>query len=149
MKKLAVIRLRGTLNISKELSDTLKFMHLHYKHHAAVIDATPANIGMIKKVRDFITWGEISKEVFTQLLVKRGRLSGNKRLSMKDSEVKKFVTDFFTGKAKLKDIGVKPVFRLSPPSGGFERRGIKKPLKDKGALGPRRAEIDKLLLKMI
>ena len=39
-------------------------------------------------------------------------------------------------------------FRLHPPKGGFERRGIKKTFKEGGVLGYRGKEIIKLIEKM-
>ena len=41
------------------------------------------------------------------------------------------------------------VFALSPPRGGFERKGIKASFSDKGALGYRADKINDLLKKMM
>ena len=51
--------------------------------------------------------------------------------------------------ATLAKLGVKPVFRLTPPKKGHERKGIKKDYTVGGALGYRASDINKLLLKMI
>jgi large subunit ribosomal protein L30 len=41
------------------------------------------------------------------------------------------------------------VFRLSPPRGGFERKGIKTPFTMGGALGNRKEKINDLIKRMI
>ncbi len=50
---------------------------------------------------------------------------------------------------KEKRPSAKKFFSLHPPRGGFERKGIKKPFKLKGALGFRGDKINDLIKKMI
>jgi len=113
-------------------------------------------LGMIEKIKDFVTFGELDKETFTKLLKARGRLAGNKPLtedylkSKINSDFQKFSDDFVAFKTELKIIpGIKQFFRLHPPIGGFERQGIKKTFAEGGALGYRGKEINKLLQRMI
>jgi len=52
--------------------------------------------------------------------------------------------------AKISDIPeLKHMFRLNPPTGGHERKGIKKPYALGGALGYRGKEINELIGRMI
>jgi len=52
--------------------------------------------------------------------------------------------------AELSDIpDLKPVFRLKPPSKGYDRGGIKQPYTKGGALGYRSEKINDLLKRMI
>ena len=60
---LAVIRLRGNIGLRKELHDTMRMLGLKKINTAAILPRTDSIIGMIKKVEDFVTWGEISKEL--------------------------------------------------------------------------------------
>lgn len=145
--KVAVVRVRGKVNLRKEIKDTLNLLRLKKKNHCVVLDNTPSIMGMIKKVRDYITWGEINEDTFKKMLKKRGRV-GRKRLNLKDEEIEKFTKEFFDGKKKLSDINVNPVFRLKPPSKGFERGGIKVQY-PRGALGYRGEKINELLERMI
>lgn len=115
--KIAVIRIKGIINIRKDVRDTLKMMNLHNKNYCVVLEGTPSNIGMIKKAKDFITWGEIDQET-------------EKLLEKREEKGKKF-------------------FRLHPPKGGFERKGIKVPFKVGGALGYRKEKINNLIKRMI
>lgn len=134
----------------------MKMLRLFNKNYCVVVDNNQNYIGMIKKIKDYVTWGEIDKNTFEFLLKKRGKLAGNKPLTeeyLKEklkSSFTEFAKDFFDGKKLLKDIpGVKQFFRLSPPVKGFERGGIKKPFSMGGALGYRKDNINNLVQRMI
>lgn len=153
---LAVIRIRGTVNIRDEIEDTLKMLRLHRVNHATLINNTPSYLGMLQKAKDYITWGEIDVETLSLLLSKRGRLTGNKRLSdqhiqenLKIKTIDEFAKAVCENRAKLSDLpNLKPIFRLRPPKGGFHRT-IKKSLHANGELGYRGEKINDLLKKMI
>jgi large subunit ribosomal protein L30 len=155
-KLLAVIRLRGIVNIRSEINDTLKMFRLHHINHATLITSSPSYLGMLQKAKDYITWGEIDAETLSQLLIKRGRLTGNKRLSdqyikenVKFKTIDEFAKAIYKNQAKLSDLpSLKPVFRLRPPKKGFHRT-IKKSFHASGELGNRGEKINELLKKMI
>lgn len=126
-KKIAVIMVRGLIGIDKKKRDTLVMLRLYRKNYCVVLDNTPSITGMLKKVKDYVTWGEIDDETLKLLREKREEKTKNKE-----------------GKET-----VKPFFRLSPPRGGFERKGIKKPFNVGGALGYRRAKINELIKRMV
>jgi len=110
---------------------------------------------MLQVAKDYITWGEIDKDVLSKLINLRGKLKGNKDIT--DDYIKSATSynsietlsqAIVDNKFKYKDIpDVKPIFRLSPPKKGYE--GIKRSFVNKGALGYRRKEINKLLERMI
>jgi len=155
-KLLAVIRLRGAVKVRREINDTLKMLRLHHVNHATIIKNSPSYLGMLQKAKDYITWGEINAETLSLLLTKRGRLIGNKRLNdeyvkekLKYNTVEEFAKAVYENKAKLSDLpGLKPVFRLHPPKGGFHRT-IKRAFRSNGELGYRGEKINELLEKMI
>ena len=156
MSKIAVLRIRGDLNVRREIKDTLKMLRLFNKNYCVIVDNNPNYVGMIKKIKDYVTWGEVNKETVELLLKNRGRLAGNKKLSEEYLKEKlkcsfnDFVNDFFDKKKSLNDIpGLKQFFRLSPPIRGFERGGIKKPFSMGGALGYRKENINDLVRRMI
>lgn len=156
MKKIAVIRIRGKIGVKKDIKDTLKMLRLYNKNYCVVLDNKPQNLGMLKKAKDYITWGDINEEVFKDLLKKRGKLPGNKGLTeeyIKEKlklDIEAFSKEFFEEKKSLKDIpGFKLFFRLKPPVGGFERKGIKTPFSLGGTLGYRKEKINDLIKKMI
>jgi len=152
--KIALVRVRGKVDVNRDIANTLDFLHLKYKNNCNIVDDTPNNMGMVQKVKDYITFGEIEKETFEKMLVKRGVMNGGKKISdetlkPKFNSISSFVDAFFEGKASFKDIDLKIPFRLTPPAKGFEKAGIKKPFSLGGALGNRKNKINELLLRMI
>jgi len=152
---LAVVRIRGTVNVRRDVKDTLAMLRLHKPNHATLIPATPTYLGMLQKAKDYITWGEVSKETIVKLLRFRGRLVGGEKLteeSLKKLGFKDFselAEALYSCRVKLKDVPrLKPVFRLHPPSGGF-KRPVKKAFSEGGELGYRGEEINRLIEKMI
>ncbi|MBU1939511.1 MAG: 50S ribosomal protein L30 [Candidatus Diapherotrites archaeon] len=151
----AAVRIRGDIGIMGEILDTLKMLRLHRTNHLVVLEENAVAKGMLKKTSDYLTYGEIDKESFVKVMEKRGRLPGNRRLdaefykAQKVKGAEEIVDAVLSGKKKLSDFGIKPVFRLRPPSKGFERAGIKKSFVVNGALGYRGKEINKLIGKMI
>ncbi len=151
---IAAIRVRGRTGIKKEIADTLDMLKLTRINHAVLIEENPSYRGMLQKAKDYITWGEVDEEIVSQLLSKRGKLSGNLKVTedyIKENtdyssveELSKAVVD---SGAKLEDSGVKPVFRLHPPRKGYEN--IKKTFTESGSLGYRGDKIGDLIKKMI
>lgn len=154
-KCLAVLRLRGSVNIARELEQVFSFLHLNRKNHLTLMKGSPSNVGMIRRIKDYATWGEVSQETISKLIEKRGRLKGNQRLT--DEKVKeklgynsmeKLANAIYELKTDLWKVpGLKPIFRLHPPKGGFHGT-IKKPY-PKGEVGYRGEKINDLLAKMI
>lgn len=154
MKKLAVIRIRGRVDVPPDVKKTLELLRLHKKFHATIIDDRPSYLGMLKKVQEWVTWGEIDAETLALLLRRRGRLRGNVKLT--DEYIRKYgyssIEDFAKAivecKATLKDIpNLKPIFRLHPPVGGF-KGSTKKHYKEGGELGYRGEAINELIRRM-
>lgn len=156
MNRIAIVRVRGRNGIERKVDDTLKMLRLYKPNGCVIVPASPIYIGMINKVKDFVTWGEIDKETFEKMIKKRGKIVGDKPLTEEYLKEKlktrfdEFTKEYFEGKKELKDIpGFKTFFRLSPPSSGYERKGIKKPFSMGGSLGYRKEKINELLQRMI
>lgn len=154
-KCLAVVRVRGTVNVRKDIEDTLKMLNLTRNCHATLIDDRPSYLGMLQKVQNQVTWGEVSKEVIAMLLKKRGRLIGNRKITDEYAQKLGFqslddLADAIYGlRVEFNKIpGIKPVFRLKPPSGGYEG-SVKKSWVSGGVTGYRGEAINDLLKKMI
>ena len=137
----AVIRVRGKVKIKSEIEDTLHILRLNRKNHCILIPESRSYKGMLQKVKDRITWGEISDDMLQKLIMKRGRKPGNKRLT--EEEAKKVAESLKAGNKPE----IKPVFRLTPPSKGF-KKSIKQHYPN-GELGYRKEKINELLEKMI
>ncbi|ENN96562.1 50S ribosomal protein L30P [Methanocaldococcus villosus KIN24-T80] len=151
----AVIRVRGRIGVRGDIADTLKMLRLHKVNHCVIIPETDTYKGMLRKAKDYITWGEINKETLKKLILKRGRLPGNKRVNeeiikeLTGMDIDELCEKIINGEIKIKDLPIKPVFRLHPPKRGWERRGIKKHFKEGGALGYRGEKINELLERMM
>jgi len=140
--KIAVIRVRGLVRVKKEINDTLNMLRLYKKNCCVVVPATEGYVGMIKKVKDYVTYGEISEETFKLLIEKRGQLYKEREKSNKG---KINYNKFFVHNNKK----YKKYFRLSPPKKGFGRKGIKVSFKASGARGYRKEKINDLIKRMI
>lgn len=140
--KVAVILIRGKIDMNHQVKDTVKMLRLDRKHVCTVFDKNPSVMGMLRKVKDYTTFGVISDETLKLLIDKRGEeYKGRVTDSRGKYQYNKFIE--VNGK-KYKNF-----FRLSPPKGGFESRGIKKPFTMGGVLGDRKEKIAELIQKMI
>lgn len=139
----AAIRLKGLVKIREDFKDTLKMLRLNRKMHCVVLEENDVVKGMLQKVKDRITWGEIDDDILKLLIEKRGRKAGDVRLTKEEAgKIFKETKE----KSKVPD-SIKPVFRLTPPSKGF-KHSIKQHY-PKGELGYRGKEINELLKRMI
>ncbi len=140
-KKLAVILVRGLVEVPQKVKDTLSFLNLKRKNNCVILEKTPVNMGMIQKVKDYITWGEIDDKLFNDLLTKRGKEVVARLTDVKNKYSYNFME--INGKKYSK------VFHLNPPKKGFGRKGIKVPFKTGGALGYRAEKINDLIERML
>jgi large subunit ribosomal protein L30 len=154
-KCLVAVRIRGISDISQETRDTMMMLRLTRNCHATLLDSRPAYNGMLRKSKNCITWGEVSKETIAELLKKRGRLVGDNKLT--DEYAKelgyKSLDDLaealFNVDVEFSSLpGVKPLFRLRPPSKGFKGK-IKKSFAAGGEAGYRGEAINDLLKRML
>lgn len=151
-----MIRIRGEVHVDKGVLTTLKMLRLFKKHNCVIVPDTPHYVGMINKVKDHVTWGEIDEPTLKLLLEKRARIVGKHKLTHDyvkqhlKTDIDNLVKDIFSGKKEIKEIpGLKQFFKLSPPVSGFEPEGIKKPYSLGGSLGYRKDNINQLLRRMI
>ena len=150
--KIAIILIRGLVNVPHTLKKTLEFLRIKQKHICVVVDDNEITRGMINKVKDYITYGEIDEKMFKELVLKRGKLLGGNKIDSK-FDIDKLTKEFFSGKIKNKEFisnyNLKAFFRLHPPIKGYERKGIKMPFAKGGALGNRKEKISILISKML
>lgn len=151
---IAVVQVRGTVKTRREIRDTLKMLRLHHINHCVLVPDTPEYLGMIRKVKDFVAYGEVDEETLSTLLQTRGRLVGDARLTdeylkstTRFSSIAEFARALCTGEATMRDVpNLKPVLRLHPPRKGHF--SIKRTRNQGGALGYYGREINQLLYRM-
>lgn len=153
-KCLLVIRIRGGVNAPRRVEDTLRMLRLNRNNTATIIDDRPEYRGMLQRVKDWVTWGEVRPETIKMLLERRGKTIGDHPIEAQTleklgfSSMRDLAEAIAEGKIqfrKLKEI--KPFFRLHPPKGGF-KKSIKRSYTDRGELGYRGEEINELAERM-
>ena len=70
-KKIAIVRVRGNIGIDGKINSTLSMLNLHNQHFCTVYSSTPSVLGMIKKVKDYVTWGDVDHDTLQLLNQKR------------------------------------------------------------------------------
>lgn len=70
----AVIRLRGSVNMNKDVKETLSLLRLKSANHCVLVDDSPSYRGMLKKVENWVTWGEVSEEMGKRLKEREGNV---------------------------------------------------------------------------
>ena len=151
----AAVRIRGQVNIKPDIKRTLQLLNLTKANHCVILEENPVTKGMLQVVKDYTTWGEINTKTLSKLILSRGMLVGDKKITeeyVKSAtsydNVEKLSQAITDNKFKYREIPEgKPLFRLSPPKKGYE--GIKRSFTNGGALGYRGKEINKLLERMI
>jgi len=151
---LAIVRIRGFAGQPKDILHGLELLNLNKPNHACVVPNDSTHQGMLQKLKDVVTWGEINKTTLTALIEKRGRIQGNKKIDTQFLKNQKFeskaafIAALLEGKADMRRIeGLKPVFRLHPPRKGF--KSVKRAVGNGGDLGYRGEEINSLLESMM
>lgn len=119
MKKICIIRIRGQVGLNKEMKETLHRLRLRRKYACVVIEPTKEQLGMLKKIKHFVAYGEINEETYKKLKEKRG---------IKDAKG-----------------NLKPFFRLHPPRKGIKTK-LHFP---KGVLGNHKEKINELVERML
>ena len=151
----AVIRVRGQPDVSYDIEYTMGLLGVNKVNHCAIVPENASTKGMLQKVKDYTTYGEINAETLAQLIRVRGRLSGDRMITDEYlAETSDFKTVEELAKAiiendyRMKDVeAAKPVFRLHPPVKGYE--GNKRSYKNGGALGYRGEAINDLIARML
>lgn len=152
-KMIAALRVRGRTGVKRDIQDTMSMLNLTRINHLVLIHTNPSYDGMLVKAKDYITWGEVDAETLSQIIAKRGKLPGDKKVTdeyVKDntdySSIEDLSKAIIAGEVTVEDAGIKPVFRLHPPRKGYE--ATKTSFKEGGSLG-NRENINELVTKMI
>ena len=153
-KAFLVVRIKGQADVPHWANTTLNLLNLEKKYRAVIIPAKENTLGMLRKVQHYLSWQEIDIETTKELLDKKGRKSGYKKITDEDvskvgfKTIDELATSLSEGKismAKIKPI--KPWFALSPPRQGF-KRSTKRLYGQKGVLGHNK-ELTTLIRRMM
>jgi large subunit ribosomal protein L30 len=129
--KLAVVRVRGLVNLRHDVKKTFEYLNLQNKNWCIILEDTPTLKGMVTKVKDYVTFGEVTDDVISEIVTKRGKETTDENaFEFKGKKYQKF-------------------FRLNSPTKGYGRKGVKIPFSTGGALGYRGDKINDLIKRMI
>ena len=140
-KAFLVIRMKGTINVPHWARTTLDLLHLDKRFRATIIPERDNTKGMLNKIKHYVSWQEIDTLTTKELLEKRARKEGYRKLTSDDvvklgfkstDDLAKSLTEGSVALSKLKPM--KPWFALSPPRHGF-KRSTKKMYGEGGILG--------------
>ncbi len=149
-----VLRIRGQADIPYWATTTLKLLKLDKKFRATIIPAKDNTLGMLKKIQHYISWQEIDVSTTKELLDKKGRKAGYKKITSEDlseigfktmDELASSLTEGKSTLSKLKPL--KPWFAMDPPRHGF-KRSTKKLYGQKGVLGHNK-ELNTIVRRMM
>ena len=139
---LAVIRIKGGIGVKGNITDTLDMLRLHNRNTCVVIPNNEVYNGMVRKAKDYITWGEIEDKTLKELIAKKGQ---EYKGPEQDPKKKIKYNRFFIHENKK----YKKFFRLNSPKKGYGRKGTKEVFMKGGALGYRGKKINDLIIRMI
>ena len=135
---IAVIRIRGQVNIEKQVEETLYRLRLRKKYACVLLKKED---GMLEKVRNFVAYGEIDEKTLKELVEKRAKVKEQKN---KKIDAEKVAKELVAGKS-LEELKLKPFFSLHPPRGGIKSK-VHFP---KGVLGNNKEKINELIRRML
>lgn len=120
---IAVIRIAGKNKLKTDIEETLKRLRLKDKYNCLVLEEPSQQImGMVRKAKDFVAYGEISKEQYEKLKNNRTK---EKNPRSRQGEV----------------------FKLHPPRKGIDSKkhsGV-----GRGVLGNNKEKINNLIERML
>ena len=136
-----VVRIKGQADVPHWAVTTMTLLKLDKKYRATILPAKDNTLGMLDKVKHYISWIGLDVDLAKDLLDKKGRKSGYKKITPEDlkelgfNSTEELATALTEGKATLSKLKpLKPWFALSPPRHGF-KRSTKKLYGQKGMLG--------------
>jgi len=153
-KAYLVIRIKGQADVPYWANTTLRLLKLEKKYRAIILPVKENTDGMLKKIQHFVSWQENDTPTTKELLDKKGRRSGYKKITAEDiskagfKTINELASSLSEGKISMTKIKpLKPWFALSPPRQGF-KRSTKRLYGQKGILGHNK-ELTALVKRMM
>lgn len=154
VKAYLVVRIKGQVDVPYWAEHTLKLLKLEKRYRATIIPAKENTLGMLNKVKHYVSWQEVDTGLAKELLDKKGRKSGYKKITSEDlgeigfKSIDELATSLAEGKTSLTKLKpLKPWFALAPPRHGF-KKSTKRMYGQKGVLG-QNSELATIVRNMI
>lgn len=136
-----VVRIKGQADVPHWATYTMNLLKLEKKYRATILPAKYNTLGMLNKIKHYISWIELDAALAKELIDKKARKSGYKKIAAEDikelgfASVDELAEALSEGKAVLSKLKpLKPWFALAPPRHGF-KRSTKRLYGQKGVLG--------------
>jgi large subunit ribosomal protein L30 len=132
-KLVAVVRIRGTVNVRGDITETLKRLNLKRVSNCTVIRVNDSYDGMLKKCSNYVAFGEIDEPTLEKLLKRHAEGFTAKEVMDGKYDTEKFMAFI--------------PFRLHPPRHGY--RSTKLNVNQGGSLGYMGPKINELISRMV
>lgn len=153
-KAYLVVRIKGQVDVPHWAETTLRLFKLEKKYRATIVRGRENTLGMLDKVKHYVSWKEATEEITKELLDKRGRRTGYRKIAQEDvvqagfESIDQMAESLAEGRSSLTRLKpLKPWFALAPPRRGF-RHSTKRMYGQKGILGHNR-DLDELIRSMM
>src|SRR5215467_11505281 len=84
--------MKGTINVPHWANTTLDLLHLDKRFRATIIPEKDNTKGMLNKVKHYVSWQEIDVSTAKELIEKKARKDGYKKITSVDLEKLGFKT---------------------------------------------------------
>lgn len=149
-----VVRIKGQADVPHWATHTMTLLKLDKKYRATILPIKENTLGMLNKVKHYVSWTELDSTLAKELIDKKARKSGYQKVTSDDLKELGFASSdelgaaLSEGKATLSKLKpLKPWFALAPPRYGF-KRSTKKLYGQKGILGQNK-ELGTIVRNMI
>ncbi len=163
-----VVRMKGTVNVPRWANLTLENLHLNKKFRATIIPENEQTLGMLRKIKELVSWTSIDDAFIKEFVEKKGRVSASRLITtqlrlkqnrsdnnrnsenneLQNADISQVVSTLSQNQTYLSKIsGIKPWFALNPPKGGFKKKS-KRSYSQNGILGDNK-ELISLVKRMM
>ncbi len=134
-KLVAIIRVRGRVNVDHDITNTLERLRLSRVNNCTLIRANDTYAGMLNRCSDYVTYGTIDDATLAALFKKNG--------------IEKDPKEATSNAESMRQLKESMPFRLHPPRHGFGKKSIKRHSTQKGVVGFVGDGINDILKKML
>jgi large subunit ribosomal protein L30 len=76
-----VVRMKGTVNVPRWADLTLVSLHLDKKFRATIIPENEQSLGMLRKIKEWVSWSSVDDAFIKEFIEKKGRVSSSRLLT--------------------------------------------------------------------
>jgi large subunit ribosomal protein L30 len=148
---LLAVRVRGSSGVDDHTENILKTLGLKRVNMAKIFEDTPEIRGALRKVKDRVFWSEANSQILTKLFKARSNITDEYVKERFGVDIQNLSEMLTSGKLKPQELeakGLKTIFHLHPPKGGF-RGSLKNPEGRGGEVGYRRESFKQTIERMI